>query len=131
MSTPPNGHGPEHSDRLMLYVLKSLSAGEKSALEAHFAECSECRGQIDSLRPVVGSVVDAPRATSSTAPSWERLARRIAEETGDAPPIALEDEVTWKEPEWQEAAPGLRYQLLSHDNETHRVTMLVRLERGV
>ena len=130
MSTSGNGHHPEHSDRIPLYVLRALPTGESSAMDAHLAQCSECRRKIEALRPVVDSFVAWPRAVlRPTAPLWERLARRIAEETGEAAATALEDD--WKEPEWKEAAIGLWYQLLSKDSATHRVTMLVRLEPGV
>ncbi len=60
---------------------------------------------------------------------WERLARRIAAETGEESPAPREQ--GWTEPEWKEASPGLWYQLLSVDEASGRVTMLVRLEPGV
>jgi anti-sigma factor ChrR (cupin superfamily) len=130
MSTSRSGHRPEHPDRVALYVLQALPATETSAIEVHLGECSECRRQVEALRPVVDSLVAWPRAVlRPTAPLWERLASRIAEETGEVSPAALEDD--WKEPEWKEAAPGLSCQLLSTDRDTHRVTMLVRLEPGV
>jgi anti-sigma factor ChrR (cupin superfamily) len=130
MSTSRNGHCSEHSDRVVLYALQTLPASETSAMDAHLAQCSECRRKIEALRPVVDSFVAWPRAVlRPTASLWERLARRIAEETSEVAPTALEDD--WKEPEWKEAATGLWYQLLSKDNDTHRVSMLVRLEPGV
>jgi len=59
----------------------------------------------------------------------ERLARRIAAETGgDASPPASSG---WKEPEWEEAAPGISVKLLATDTERDRVSMLVRLGPGV
>jgi quercetin dioxygenase-like cupin family protein len=129
MSTSLNSHGTERSDRIMLYVLQALPACEMSEMEVHIAECSECSRQVERIRPVVDSFVAWPRAVlRPTAPLWERLARQIAEETGEVAPTALEDR--WQEPEWKEAAPGLLYQLLSTDNRTDRVTMLVRLEPG-
>ena len=55
----------------------------------------------------------------------ERLARRLAEETGDEalPPPAS----PWTEPDWDEVAPGIFCKLLATDAERHRVSMLVRL----
>jgi anti-sigma factor ChrR (cupin superfamily) len=55
----------------------------------------------------------------------ERLARRIAEETGGepVPPPAAQ----WAEPDWDEVAPGIFCKLLATDTERHRVSMLVRL----
>jgi hypothetical protein len=130
MSASSNGHRAGHSDRVMLYVLQALPASETPAMDAHLAECWECRRKTEALRPVVDSFVAWPRAIlRPTAPLWERLAHRIAEETGEVAATALEDD--WKEPEWKEAATGLWYQLLSKDSDTDRVTMLVRLEPGV
>jgi anti-sigma factor ChrR (cupin superfamily) len=55
----------------------------------------------------------------------ERLARRIAAETGSAvsPPPAAQ----WAEPAWEEVSPGIFCKLLANDTERHRVSMLVRL----
>lgn len=55
----------------------------------------------------------------------ERLADRIARETGKprlAPPAPA-----WREPEWEEVAPGILCKLLANDAKRHRVSMLVRL----
>jgi anti-sigma factor ChrR (cupin superfamily) len=126
----PNGHGPGHSQRLMLHALQALPAADTSVMEAHLAECAECRREVESL----SSVIDSPAAWPEdilrpAAPLWHHLARRIADETGKAPARDLED--GWKEPDWREAAPGLWYQLLAADTRSSRVTMLVRLEPGV
>jgi anti-sigma factor ChrR (cupin superfamily) len=64
-----------------------------------------------------------------SASLWERLAQRIALETGgEAPMPAPQD---WKEPEWEEAAPGISVKLLATDTQRDRVSMLVRLGPGV
>jgi anti-sigma factor ChrR (cupin superfamily) len=57
----------------------------------------------------------------------ERLARRIAEETGKlvAPP-----QPEWNEPEWEDVAPGISVKLLANDEERRIVSMLVRLAPG-
>jgi anti-sigma factor ChrR (cupin superfamily) len=54
----------------------------------------------------------------------ERLARRLAEETGETVPAPSSQ---WKEPEWAEVAPGIFCKLLANDVERKRVSMLVRL----
>jgi anti-sigma factor ChrR (cupin superfamily) len=59
----------------------------------------------------------------------ERLARRIAAETGADPVLPKRRE--WKEPEWKEVAPGISCKILATDTERDRVTMLVRLLPGV
>jgi len=58
----------------------------------------------------------------------ERLARRIAKETGKKlvrPPARK-----WKEPAWENVAPGIWCQLLAKDEKRHMISMLVRLEPG-
>ena len=59
----------------------------------------------------------------------ERLARRIAAETGSAfvPPPAPQ----WSEPGWDEVSPGIFCKLLATDPERDRVSMLVQLLPGV
>ena len=63
-----------------------------------------------------------------TRPLQERLAQRIAAETGElgVPPPAP----CWREPEWEQVAPGIECKLLATDAERHRVSMLVRLAPG-
>jgi DNA-directed RNA polymerase specialized sigma24 family protein len=59
---------------------------------------------------------------------WERLARRIAAETGREP--VLPAEPGWSEPAWEEVAPGISVKMLATDADTHTVSMLVRLVPG-
>jgi anti-sigma factor ChrR (cupin superfamily) len=55
----------------------------------------------------------------------DRLARRIAADSGGEPvPPAPSD---YREPEWDEVAPGIFCQILARDLERKRVSMLVRL----
>jgi len=68
------------------------------------------------------------RTRDSPSPSlWERLARRIAGETGGEPVGAPPRRPG---PDWDEAAPGISCQLLATDTENQRVSMLVRLAPG-
>jgi anti-sigma factor ChrR (cupin superfamily) len=130
MISGSNGHGPEHSERLMLHALQALPPGETAAMEAHLAECAECRREMESARPVIDSFAAWPTdILRPTTALWERLARRIAGQKGKVPTRPLED--GWKAPQWKEAAPGLWYQLLAVDVRSSRVTLLVRLEPGV
>jgi anti-sigma factor ChrR (cupin superfamily) len=55
-----------------------------------------------------------------------RLAQRIAAETGRAPIVPPVQH--YREPEWEEVAPGISCKLLATDAERHRVSMLVRLQ---
>jgi anti-sigma factor ChrR (cupin superfamily) len=66
----------------------------------------------------------------SPSPSLQaRLAQRIASETGAEPVLPATPQ--WREPEWEEVAPGISCKLLATDSEKHRVSMLVRLAPGV
>ena len=62
-----------------------------------------------------------------TRPLWDRLATRIAEDTGR--PAVPATSRAWSEPAWDEVAPGISCKLLSSD--AGRVAMLVRLAPGV
>jgi DNA-directed RNA polymerase specialized sigma24 family protein len=64
-----------------------------------------------------------------SAAVWERLAQRIALETGGEP-MPLETR-QWSAPEWEEVAPGISCKLLATDREKARVSMLVRLGPGI
>jgi anti-sigma factor ChrR (cupin superfamily) len=55
----------------------------------------------------------------------DRLARRIAEDTGGEPVIP--SRADWSEPEWEEVSPGIFCKLLANDTQRRRVSMLVRL----
>jgi anti-sigma factor ChrR (cupin superfamily) len=98
-------------------------------VEAHISSCAACRQEIETLRPIIGSFVSWP--TDVLRPSvslWERLAQRIAEETGKEP-VLPPSELPAK-PEWEEVAPGISCKLLATDMEKNRVSMLVRLAPG-
>lgn len=60
---------------------------------------------------------------------WRRLSQRIAAETGVKSVAAATPQ--WKEPEWEEVAPGISCQLLATDTQRRRVSMLVRLAPGI
>ena len=60
---------------------------------------------------------------------WERLAQRVAAETG-AEPLLPESQEPSAEPEWNEVAPGIFCQLLATDSGRDIVSMLVRLAPG-
>ena len=129
MSPSPNLNHCEKADLVCAYALKVLPASEVAAVEAHIAACPDCQRELENLRPVLDRLVcwptDVLRPTKSLQ---ERLALRIAEETGKqpVPPPALQ----WSEPEWEQVSPGIECKLLAADTERHRVSMLVRLAPG-
>jgi quercetin dioxygenase-like cupin family protein len=115
-------------DSVCLYALQALPASEVPVVEAQIAACADCRNDIEALRPVVDAFVSWP--TDMLRPStslWDRLARRIAGETGQP---ALPEPTRPAEPEWEEAAPGITCKVLAMDTEKGRASMLVRLAPG-
>jgi quercetin dioxygenase-like cupin family protein len=129
MNSKSGEHDREHLDLVFLYALKALTASEIPVVENYISSCAKCRKEIETLRPIVDSVVFWP--TDVLRPSislWGRLARRISEATGKSPvfpPLELQTK-----PEWEEVAPGISCQVLAADTENDNVTMLVRLEPG-
>ncbi len=119
----------EQSEVTCAYAMQVLPASEVPAIQAHIASCPECRGELESLRPVVDRFAAWPTDMLRPPTSLQaRLALRIAEETGKppVPPPAHQ----WSEPEWEQVAPGIECKLLATDTERHRVSMLVRLAPG-
>jgi anti-sigma factor ChrR (cupin superfamily) len=128
MSPASDQHGPESSQQAFLYALQALPSGEAAAVGAHIAGCAECRREVETLRPVIRSFASWPIDVLRPSVSlWERLARRIAAETGGE---AAPSPPRWTEPEWNEVAPGIACKLLAADTEKNRVSMLVRLAPG-
>jgi anti-sigma factor ChrR (cupin superfamily) len=129
MSSGTGNHDRDYLELVFLHTLRALPASEIPVLEAHLSMCPDCRQEMETLRPIIGAFVSWPtdvlRPTESV---WERLARRIAAETGQAP--VLLPPLPRSEPDWEEAAPGLTYKMLAADTEKDRVSLLVRLAPG-
>jgi quercetin dioxygenase-like cupin family protein len=122
-------HDQGHVERVSLFLLHALPAGEAAAVEAQLAACAECRQDMDALRPVVDSFVSWPTdVLRPPTPLWDRVARRIAAETGQEPMSAAPRASA--DAEWEEVAPGLSVKVLATDAERRRVSMLVRLAPG-
>jgi len=118
-----------HADLVALYALHALPPAELAAADAQIAACAQCREDLESLRGVVAGFDAWPTDVLRPAtPLWDRLAQRIAAETGR--PAAAPARRPRDEPEWQEAAPGISVKLLATDTQTRRVSMLVRLAPG-
>jgi len=119
----------EQSEVTCAYAAQALAASEIAAAEVHIASCRECQRELESLRPVVDQFVAWPTdVLRPTTPLQQRLAHRIAKESGKdpVPPPARQ----WSEPDWEQVAPGIECKLLATDTERHRVSMLVRLAPG-
>lgn len=117
-------------DLVCAYALDALPVDQIPAVEAHLATCSQCQQELAQLRPVVESFVGWPRDVLRPSTSlWTRVAERIAEGSGK-PPLPR-PERTYREPQWEEVAPGISCKLLATDMERARVSMLVKLAPNV
>jgi len=117
------------SELTAAYAAQALSASDIAAAEAHITGCPHCQRELAALRPVVDRLVSWPTDVLRPPTSLQaRLAQRIAGETGrePVPPPAPQ----WREPDWEQVAPGIECKLLATDGERHRVSMLVRLAPG-
>jgi anti-sigma factor ChrR (cupin superfamily) len=129
MSSTLNGEHCDQADLVSAYALQALPSSDVAAVEAHLSSCPQCRRELDMLRPLIDSFVSWPTDVLRPAASLqERLARRIAAETGGEPVLPAVG--SWSEPEWEEVAPGISCKLLASDAEKHRISMLVRLAPG-
>jgi anti-sigma factor RsiW len=121
----------EQTERVPEYALRALPVTERSAFESHVGTCSECRHELEALRPVIDVLADWPTdILRPSTPLWGRLAQRIAAGSGGKPSQALEARWT-EEPAWNAVAPGITCKLLATDAASGRVSMLVRLAPGV
>ena len=130
MSSTPDGNGCDQSAQVCAYLMQTVPANQVAAVAAHIASCSHCRQELETLRPVAESFGSWPTdVLRPPASLQERLARRLAAETGDA--FVLPPPRQWNEPAWEQVAPGIFCKLMATDIERHRVSMLVRLLPGV
>ena len=119
----------DHADGVSAYALQALPAGDVPAMEAHLSACPHCRRELEMLRPVVDAFAAWPADILRPPASLQaRLAQRIAADTG-APPV-LPQARQWREPDWEQVAPGISVKMLATDTERHIVSMLVRLVPG-
>ena len=129
MNSVSDHHHEEHLDVVFLYALQALPANEMPVVEAQISQCAACRVQLEALRPIIASFLSWPTDVLRPAvPLWERVAQRIAADTGK-PPISLVSKLA-NMPEWEDPAPGISCQLLATDTENDCVSMLVRLAPG-
>jgi anti-sigma factor ChrR (cupin superfamily) len=121
------------AEQLELYALGLLDEEENRQLEAHLAECAECRGEV---RELVETGVALARTAPPLAPRPE-LRDRV---------LALTSPQVWKqwlaespadlhvvregEGEWQRVSEGIYAKQLYVDRSRDLVTMLVRMEPG-
>ena len=119
----------EQLELVSAYAMRALPSSELHAMEAHISSCAHCRRELQLLGPVLDAFVSWPTdVLRPVASLQERLARRIAGDTGTEP--VLPPSRQWSEPEWENVAPKIWCKLLATDDENHRISMLVRLEPG-
>jgi len=110
-------------DLVPVYALRGLEAAEMQSAAAHISGCADCKQELESLRPALEALAGC-RAEILTPPLllWEQLLERIG-----ADPAGSQPKAAWREPDWEEVAPGICCKLLSTDTQRDRVSMLVRL----
>jgi anti-sigma factor ChrR (cupin superfamily) len=119
----------DRGERVRARCLGVLPPDEAAQVEAHLTSCADCRREAESLRPVVEALAGWPSdGVRPRASLWERLSRRVAPHPGRAP--APSPDERWREPPWEEVAPGISCKLLAADEEREVVSMLVRLAPG-
>ena len=129
MSSGSDQHRCAQGELVSLYALAVLPPGEDTVVEAHLSACSECRRELETLRPIIDSFGSWPTDVLRPSDSlWGRLATRIAGATGGE--AALPESQQWSEPEWEEVAPGISCKLLATETDQSRTSMLVRLAPG-
>lgn len=119
----------DRADAVAAYALEA-TPGETESIERHIGTCSQCREQLDALRPLVDSFVHWP--TDVLRPSGDlskRLAQRMTAQAGTEFPLPPTRD--WNEPRWEQVAPGITCKVLATDVKNDRVSMLVHLEPGV
>jgi anti-sigma factor ChrR (cupin superfamily) len=120
----------QQSTQLAAYAIHALPPDEAAAVETHIASCAQCRQELEMLRSLADSFAFWPTDVLRPSPSLQqRLARRIAADTGEKPVVPPAS--PWTEPAWEEVAPGIFCKLMATDTKAHRVSMLVRLLPGV
>ena len=118
MSTPRC----DRSEAVGEYALGALPPADAAAVEAHLAGCAACRDELAALQPLLVDFAHVNDVTRPALPLWDRVAQRVGVGADTAP------SVPWRDPEWEEVAPGISCKLLATDPQRSRVSMLVRLQ---
>ncbi len=130
-------------DQAALFALGSLPAAEAARMEAHLAECPECRAEVDALASVVGDLALAAPGIEPPPGLRERVLARARAEKREAPAaqpwkewtstegagefsLALAAQGTWDRTAFQ----GVETRRLFVDRAGDRITMLVRMAPG-
>jgi len=78
----------DQAELVCAYAMRALPSGGVPQVEAHISSCSQCRRELETLRPILDAFVFWPTDVLRPAASLqERLARRISTETGGEPAV--------------------------------------------
>src|SRR5688572_16857552 len=131
MSSSSNNQRCDRRDLVASYALAALERNETELMKAHLPTCAECQQEYRALSSVTDTLSAwRDQTLPPVAPSWQRLAERIAGRPQQSVVVRSTTPApvkTWAEPRWKEVAPGISCKLLSTDTEVDRVSMLVRL----
>ena len=106
MSTGPGNGSCSGAEQRVEYALGVLSDEAAASMREHVSGCADCAREVEGLRSTVAAFVDWPTDVLRPPTSlWSRLTERIAgdERTASAPVPRS----AWREPEWEEVAPGI------------------------
>lgn len=121
----------QQTDLVYGFAVGALTAKEANDFASHLATCTTCRGELNTLRPVIASFIGWPSDVLRPSVSlWDRISARIAAEPGRA---ALEPGslISSRRFAWKEVTPGIECKVLATDPAADRVSMLVRLAPGM
>jgi hypothetical protein len=128
MNSMSDQHTQGDLEMVFLYVLKALPSREMARVEAHISRCDRCHKEMETLLPAAELLVGWTSPELPPASLWQRLALRIAEDTGGEPLMTPARMSIG--PEWEGAAPGIDVKLLSINTATQQICILVRLAPG-
>ena len=148
-----NSSQPLVSEREWLTLVREIASGDQHALEALYERLSAPVSTL--IQSMIGGEQTADQLTIAVFHDVWRLARaydalvdgtvvawvmglarakgllaRFAGEAGGVFSIDTRSKSGWREPAWENVAPGISVKLLATDEERHMVSMLVRLAPG-
>lgn len=87
--------GDPHAETQKLlpwYVTEQLDAADRMLVDAHLAECGECRADLAAERKLRDAVADLPADTDS---GWDRLAASLKDRPAPSPLLKRPVRVAW------------------------------------
>ncbi len=69
--------GPHMDAQLNEYVDGTLAARDRASVDAHLAECAECRAAVAQLRSLAAAAATLPKSIEPARDLWEAIDQRI------------------------------------------------------